>query len=112
MSDIIATAYLRLSQLLLAMMDASQEKKKEEFLMLMQSFEDDYSTFIDLLADKTGLSDEDIEKIIPPQAEGEVLSQVASSQSGYRLPVIFSQILSKDQPPVSEASPKDGSTSA
>ena len=108
MNELIPMAHLRLTQLLMSMLDASKQKDKAQLLRLLRMFEDDYDGFVDLLASQAGLTDEDISSLVPSEDEATLLTQAAVLQHGYRLPVVVGakeksevvdRILSSQTPP-------------
>ena len=88
MNQLLPTAHLRLTQLLMSMLDASRLKDKAQLLRLLRMFEEDYDGFVDILANEAGLTDEDIKSLVLGEEETKLLTQAAMSNHGFRLPVV------------------------
>lgn len=98
MNEMIPLAHLRLSQLQISMIEAAESRDKQQFLELLRSYEEDYDSFVDLLSQEIGLSDEDIKSLMSPVQESELLTQAAASQAGFRLPTVLAETPTGNEP--------------
>ena len=107
MNELIPVAHLRLTQLLISMLDAAKQKNKEYLVQLINMFEEDYDGLVDLLASEAGLSDDDIKNLIATPQDAEALTQAAMTKHGYRLPVVTAKAepVLPSVPPQSEQTP-------
>jgi hypothetical protein len=105
MNELIPVAYLRLSQLLLSMVETAKRRDKQHLLELIRAFEEDYDAFVDLVAEDINLADEDIQGIISPEQEADLLTQAASAQAGFRLPIVLAETSIAPSAPIQSAPP-------
>jgi hypothetical protein len=73
-----SAGYLRISQLMVAMIDAAEEGDKEKLIQLCANFREDADDFIGVLLMTAKVSDEDLEKLMPNPDQDEELLKKAS----------------------------------
>ena len=81
MSDLKSVGFVRISQLMVQMMDAVDEGDKVRLVKLSQHFAEDAEDFVGVLLEEAGVTDNDMDKILPTDEETEqLLKDAASSQ--------------------------------
>ena len=78
MSDSKEAGFVRISQLMVAMLEAVEEKDKERLVKLSQHFAEDTEDFVGVMFLAAGVTDEDMEKFCPDD-EQELLKDAASA---------------------------------
>ena len=78
MSDAKSAGFVRISQLMVQMMDAVDEGNKERLVKLSQHFAEDAEDFVGVLLAEAGVNDEDMDRIIPDDTE-ELLKDAGSA---------------------------------
>jgi hypothetical protein len=78
MSDSKQAGFVRISQLMVQMMDAVEEGNKERLVKLSQHFAEDAEDFVGVLLEAAGVTDEDMERFCPDDVD-ELLKDAASA---------------------------------
>lgn len=78
MSDSKEAGFVRISQLMVQMIDAVEDGNKERLIKLSQHFAEDAEDFVGVLLALANVSDEDMEKFSPDD-DDELLKDAASA---------------------------------
>ena len=84
MKDKCAVAFLRISQLMMGIIEATETRDKERLIMLSRNLDEDSKLFIGECLILAGVTDEELDQLTPSEDNDEELLKDAASASTLR----------------------------
>jgi hypothetical protein len=75
-----SSGFVRINELMISMMEAAEDGDKERLVKLSQNFAEDAEDLVGLLLMMGGVTDEDMEKILPDDTEQLIRDAASASQ--------------------------------